>query len=146
MRAGGGLLLLGLLAGCPAAIPPAPDDVALERYHEANAHWEAGKFAEAIPLYEFVLSRRDRIREAYHRLSWCYEVLGQEERAILTLERLLRIDRRDEYSLWNLLRMYTHRGRLEEAVGACKALLEARPNDPELRGELTRLEGLRQGR
>lgn len=134
------------LAGCPSAPPPAPDEEALERFRLANEHFEAGRFREAIPHYRFVTETRDQILEAYWRLSWCYEVLGDEPEAIRTLERAHQKDRGDEYSLRHLVRMYTHRGRLDDAVAKCGALLALRPGDPEVKGELERLERLRKER
>jgi tetratricopeptide (TPR) repeat protein len=133
------LAALALLAGCGA--PPAPDEVALERYHAANRHYEEGRWAEAVPHYEFVISARERLKDAYHRLAWCQERLGREAEAVTALEKLRRVDRQDEYALRHLWRLYVHRGFVDEALEAARELLRLYPGDPGLREEVARLEG-----
>jgi len=130
------------LAGCSPA--PAPDEEALERYHRANNLFERRLFREAIPDYEFALSIRDRLKDAYYRLALCHEELGEESRAIGVLERARRVDRHDETALRNLGRLYARKGFVEEAIRAWKDLQEVRPGDEAVRAEIARLEGLRE--
>lgn len=129
-------LCLGLLlAGCASAA--SPDEVALDRYYEANHLFGEQQYTRAARHYEFVISARDRLKDAYHKLAYCYEVRDREGDAVAVLERLLRVDRQDEVALWNLGRLYTHRGLLDDAIKAYRAL-EGRY--PEVRGEIARLE------
>ncbi len=128
------------LAGC--ASRPDPDEEALGRYHQANDLFERRFFREAIPHYEFALSVRDRLKDAYYRLSLCHEELGDVGQALAVLERARRVDRRDETTLRNLARLYARRGFVKEAIRAWKDLLEVRPGDEAIRAEIARLEGI----
>ena len=135
------LAFLVLLAGC-APMPPAPDEVALERYAEAESLFQEGRYAEAAPHYEFCISARDRFKEAYYRLAFCHESLGQEGKAVSTLERVLRVDREDEYALRHLWRLYVHRGFTAQALDAARRLQALFPRDDALKAEVGRLEKL----
>lgn len=132
-----------LLAACSSP-PPAPDEVALERYGEAEILFSQGRYAEAAPHYEFCVSARDRFKDAYYRLAYCQEATGQEGKAVSTLERLLRVDREDEYSLRHLWRLYTHRGFAAQALDAARRLQALYPRDDALKAEVARLEKLTQ--
>lgn len=99
------VLVLTLLAGCSPNLSPSPDEIAVEKYQEANALFKEGKYAEAIPLYEYVIKHRDRIQGAYHNLSRCYESTGDVPRAIAALEKARRVDRSDEYAARELARL-----------------------------------------
>jgi tetratricopeptide (TPR) repeat protein len=140
MKAAGPLALV-LAASC-SSMPPAPDEVALERYARAEPLYEQGRYAEAVPHYEFCVSSRDRFKEAYYRLAYCQEQLGQEGKAVATLERLLRVDRHDEYALRHLWRLYVHRGFAPQALEAARRLEELFPSDAQLKAEVARLEKL----
>jgi tetratricopeptide (TPR) repeat protein len=132
-----------LLAACSSP-PPAPDEVALERYGEAEILFSQGRYSEAAPHYEFCVSARDRFKDAYYRLAYCQEATGQEGKAVSTLERLLRVDREDEYSLRHLWRLYAHRGFAAQALDAARRLQELYPRDAALKAEVARLEKLTQ--
>jgi tetratricopeptide (TPR) repeat protein len=123
-------------------MPPAPDEVAMERYAEAEDLFRDGRYAEAAPHYEFCISTRDRFKEAYYRLAYCQETLGQEGKAVSTLERLLRVDREDEYALRHLWRLYVHRGFTAQALDAARRLQALFPRDDALKAEVARLEKL----
>ena len=130
-----------LLAGCGASA--APDEAALERYQDANALFDQGRYGDAIPLYESVLPIRDRLKGAYYRLAYCYESRGEESRAVETLEKAARVDPQDEYALRNLWRLYCHRGFVDQALDAARRLSVLYPGDAKLRGEIARLESLK---
>lgn len=132
------------LAGLAACAPmPAPaDEVALERYGHAEILFAQGRYAEAAPHYEFCVSARDRFKDAYYRLAYCQESAGQEGRAVATLERLLRVDKQDEYALKHLWRLYVHRGFASQALDAARRLQELYPSDATLKAEVARLEKL----
>ena len=130
-----------LAAGCTTAATP--DEAAGERYHEANGYFEQGRYSEAIPIYESAVAVRERMKPAYHRLAYCYEVRGEESRAVETLERVLRFDRMDAYALRHLWRLYCRRGFADQALGAARTLATLYPEDRGLKNEIARLEGLK---
>ena len=130
--------LLCLVLSCSR--PPAPEDVAMERYQEAEELLAEGRYREAVPHYAYAIRARDRMKGAYHRLAFCWEKLGDQSRAVEVLERLLKVDRQDERALRELGRLYTHRGLIGEAINAYEALED---RYPEVREEITRLESLR---
>ena len=133
--------VLAGLAGC-ASMPPAPDELALERYGQAEMLFTQGRYAEAAPHYEFCVSARDRFKDAYYRLAYCQESTGQEGKAVATFERLLRVDRQDEYALKHLWRLHVHRGFPALALDAVRRLQELYPSDAALKAEAARLEKL----
>ena len=130
-----------VLAGCGTAATP--DEEAVEQYHLANPLFEQGRYAEAIPLYEKVISRRDRIKDAYYKLAYCYEVRGEESRSVEKLEQVLLVDAQDEYALRHLWRLYCHRGFADDALRMAKKLETLYPGDAKLKGEIARLESLK---
>ncbi len=87
-RATARAVLAAALGGCASV--PNPEDEALERYYRANELFERKLYREAIPHYEFALSIRDRLKDAYYRLSRCYEEVGDDSRAIAWLENARR--------------------------------------------------------
>jgi len=130
-----------LLAGCTAAATP--EDTAIEKYNEANGLFARGFYSDAIPLYESAIAIRDRMKDAYHRLAYCYEVRGEESRAVETLEKVQRVDRQDEYALRHLWRLYCHRGFPEQALKMARGLEELYPDDRGLKDEIARLKDLK---
>ena len=130
-----------LLGGCGAS--PTTDETAGERYHEANALFERGRYDDAIPIYESAIAVRDRLKDAYYKLAYCYEARGEESHAVEALEKAVRVDPQDEYALRHLWRLYCHRGFVEQALGAARRLSKLYPGDAALRGEIARLESLK---
>ena len=57
-------------------------------------------------------------------------------------ERLLRVDREDEYALRHLWRLYVHRGFTAQALDAARRLQALFPRDAALKAEVARLEKL----
>jgi tetratricopeptide (TPR) repeat protein len=93
LRATAALALL--LAGCFPGGAETPEERALEVFEQAEAHFAARKYADAVPEYEFVISARERWKEPYFKLARCHEAMGKEEAALKVLERLLRVDPTD---------------------------------------------------
>jgi tetratricopeptide (TPR) repeat protein len=129
-------------AGCSRGGERTADDAALERYALAGDLFEKKRYREAILHYEYVLSVRDRIKDAYLRLAACHEALGSDGEAVAVLERARRVDRTDEAVLRGLGRLHARRGAAREAVRAYRDLLEVRPGDEAVRAEIARLDGL----
>lgn len=134
-------LAAAFLGSCTATATT--DEEAVERYHQANPLFDQGRYGEAIPLYEAVVSVRERLKDAHYKLAYCYEARGEESRAVEALERALRVDPQDEYALRHLWRLYVHRGFVGQALDAARRLSGLYPNDAGLRGEIARLESLK---
>ncbi len=139
MNRRGALVGVLLLAGC-LPLDPAPEDIALERLEEADALFAAGRFAEAEPHYAFVVSKRDRAREAYVKMALCQQRLGRDADAVTSLRRLLGVDGYHAGGLRMLAGLLAGRGQEAEALGLCRRLLELTPDDKDLRREIARLE------
>ena len=135
------VLAAAFLGSCTTAATT--DESAVERYHEANPLFEQGRYGEAIPLYESVVGVRERLKDAHYKLAYCYEVRGEESRAVEALERALRVDPQDEYALRHLWRLYCHRGFAGQALDAARRLSKLYPDDAGLKGEVARLESLK---
>ena len=88
-------LVLLLLAGCGTSIPPSPDELALQRYADAQKRFSEGRYAEAAADFEAVVAERDLIRDAWWRLADCYERLGNRPAAARTLRRWLALQPTD---------------------------------------------------
>src|SRR5689334_16617277 len=112
MSRGRALLIAGLLgaAGCRPDLPPAPEEVALDRYQEAERLMAAGRNDEAAFEFEFVIHHRWRWKAPYVQLARCHEAAGRDADAIVVFERLLRVDDTDEDALRGLGRLYVRRG------------------------------------
>jgi tetratricopeptide (TPR) repeat protein len=131
------LAFLVLVAGCLDA--PTLDEIALEKYEEANKLYDAGKFAEAVPGYEYVIKWRDRVLDAYFRLATCHEKLGRPEEAITVLVGARRVDPVNGTTLRALARLYAATGHHAEAIEANAKIVELYPDDQSARDELARL-------
>ena len=89
--------ILLLLAGCCGPnLPPAPDDIAYMRWEAANRFYAEGRWAEAAPEFEYVTAKRDRVRDAWWRLSECREKLGDRAGAAAAMAGWLRVDPTDD--------------------------------------------------
>ncbi|MBI2898975.1 MAG: tetratricopeptide repeat protein [Planctomycetes bacterium] len=127
-----------VLASCVGSAPTY-DQIALVKYDEANALFDQGRYADCIDRYEYVVKWRDQIRDAYLRLATCYERTGEPDRGVRTLERLLRVDRRNLEALRRLAAAYAARNRVAEAVEMNRRILEIDPNDAGAKAELERM-------
>ena len=107
MKTARALALLGLLSGggCWPSHPPAPEEVALDRYDESEKMFAAGAYADAAPGYEFAIKARHLWKDPYVKLARCHEALGREDLAVQVLQRLLEVDRTDEEGLRALARL-----------------------------------------
>jgi tetratricopeptide (TPR) repeat protein len=139
------LSLLALLgtAGCFPDHPPAPEELALERYEDAEAHYAAGRVADAAVDYEFAAANRPRWKEAYLKLGRCRELQHREDDAIVVYERLLIQYRNDEDGLRAVAKLYAQRGEPDKALDRYRRLKTVNPQDRSLDGEIARLEALK---
>ncbi|MHC4605677.1 MAG: tetratricopeptide repeat protein [Planctomycetota bacterium] len=131
------ILVCAVLLGCPnPGLEGKRDFEALDLFHEANALFAAGKYQDAIPLYEKALKTRERMPEAYVRLWQCHKKLGRPSEALFALERGVRVCGRNAVVAVPLAREYARVGRTDEARELYRALL---PEHPELRQEMNAL-------
>lgn len=98
-------LLLLALSACWPANEPAPEEIALVRYEDAEKLFGERRYAEAAPEYEYVVRHRNRWKDPYVKLARCHEELGRRDEAIRVLERLLAFDRDDEQGRRELARL-----------------------------------------
>ena len=131
--------LLCLILSC-SSIPMAPEEIALEKFQEAEGLMRSESYKEAIPLYAYAIKVRERMKGAYHGMAYCWEKMGFESRAVEVLENLIKIDPQDERGLRELGRLYKHRGLLDEAIRTYKALAVRYPDE---QNEVARLEALK---
>lgn len=139
------LAVLGLmaLAGCMRDNPPAPEEVAIDRFGLGEKLLAAGKYTEAAIEFEYDIKTRPRWKAPYLLLASCHEKLNHEEDAIQALERLLRIDSTDDDALKGLGRIYAGRGDAPHALEVLRQLKALHPEDRSLDGEIARLEALK---
>jgi tetratricopeptide (TPR) repeat protein len=136
-------ILTFLLATFASCATSGVDELAYEKYVEANRYFEGGRYAEAIPLYEFVIRHRDRILDAYRRLSYSHEMEDHPSEAMTALEKLLKVDQTDEYALRNLMRLYARLGLAPEGVKVGRRLAATEPADKAaVLAEVARLEAV----
>ena len=138
--------LAGLIAasGClPPEHPPAPEELAIERFDDGEKLLAAGNLTDAAIEFEYALKHRSRWKAPYARLAFCYEKLGRDNDAIVVYERLLQIDRTDEEALRGLAGIYGRRNDAARALEYYKTLRSLHPEDRSLDAEIARLEALR---
>ena len=121
-------VLLGAVAvaGCLPDHPPAPEELAIERFEEGEKLFAAGKYPDAAIEFEYALKHRPRWKAAYTRLADCHEKSGREDDAIAVYERLLKIDSTDDDALRGLGRIYGRRNDAARALGVAEATLTSR--------------------
>ncbi len=132
------LLLLLFLFGCGSA--PTYDDIALEKYEQANLLFDQGRFADCIDRYEYVVLWRDRILDAYPKLAICYERTGRTDRAVETMERMLKVEPYHVEGLRKSSDLYERHGNVPKAIELTRRILERHPEDAGARATLERLE------
>lgn len=133
-----------LVAGCFLTHTPAPEEVAINVYQDAEELFAAKDYDEAARKYEFVIQARDRWKDPYLKLAQCRHAVGREADAMEILRRLLAVDRYDEQALERLGRLLAARGENSRALECFRRLREVRPADLELGREIARLEALGQ--
>lgn len=134
------LTVLVALAGCVRPdMPPAPEEVALDRFEVGERLVEEKRFADAVPEFEYAIQHRWRWKAPYLQLARCHETLGHEDAAIATLEKLLHVDPNDDDALRGLGGLYDRRGDSRRALVHYRRLWERHPDDAALAGEIARL-------
>jgi tetratricopeptide (TPR) repeat protein len=133
--------LLGA-AGCRPDMPPAPEEIAIDRFAVAENLEAAKRYDDAVFEYEFVIHHRWRWKEPYVRLAHCHEAAGRDAAAIAALERLIIVDGGDDDALRGLGRLYARQGDSRRALENYRRLRTQHPDDAALAGEITRLEAM----
>lgn len=133
-----GLSLL-LLAACSREL--VKDEIALERYKEADVAYAEGRYEECIPHYEYVIRWRDRIFDAYIKLGSCYEQVGRQADSTAILKRLLQVDPTNVDGMRALAHAYEKGGDLSLSIQMHQKILDAVPGDKQAWKDLLRLRG-----
>ncbi len=126
-----------LLSACSREL--VKDEIAIDKYHQANGLFEEGKYADCIPLYEYAIRWRDQILDAYIKLAVCYGRIDRPENAVAVLEKLRKVDRLHVPGMRALARAYEKIGNLGGAIEMQKGILDENANDTEAQKELFRL-------
>jgi len=129
--------------GCVPEHPPAPEEVAIDRYGEGEKLFAAGKYTDAAIEFEYDVKARPRWKAPYLLLASCHEHLHHEGDAIAVLERLLKVDSTDDDALKGLGRLYAGQGDAAHALDALRRFKALHPDDRSLDGEIARLEAMR---
>lgn len=77
-----------------------PDDVR-KRIMLANIYYDAGKFGEAVPLYEESLEKNPGNTNIMVDLGTCYRKLGRADDALTMFDRALKIEPDKKQALFN---------------------------------------------
>ncbi|MDN5347447.1 MAG: hypothetical protein PWP65_1011 [Clostridia bacterium] len=99
---------------------------------EATRLLEKGVFAEAVAKYERYLKKRIYDAGAWNNLAYCYQSLGQNEKALSCYRRALRIAPQDPQILNNLGLCYQRLGLWKEAEKYFLKALKYSPEDADL--------------
>ncbi|MDP6957605.1 MAG: hypothetical protein QF645_02210 [Planctomycetota bacterium] len=117
------------------------DEIALDRYKEANAAFVKEQYQECIPHYEYVIQWRDRIFDAYVKLGICYEQVGRGEESVTILKTLLRVDPTNIEGMRTLAHVYERSNDQQSAIDLQQKLLDRNPGDKQAWNDLQRLRG-----
>ncbi|EPR43855.1 hypothetical protein dsx2_0079 [Desulfovibrio sp. X2] len=108
---------------------------------EADGHFAAGRWSEAVNAYRDVLARESGNEEARVRLGICFYRQGKHTQAVVELGRVLRKRSHNLASLYLGL-CHARRGELDKAATAWKAYFEPSrvPLMREINFQLARIE------
>lgn len=116
------------------------EEMAVQRFHEANTCFDKGEYKNCIDLYEFVISKRPLIRDAYRNLAQCYLKLSDPKAAIKTYKKLLKhCNPEDTETWWDLAKLEEKEGLKKDAIKTLVRLLEITPHDSRITAEIERL-------
>jgi hypothetical protein len=95
----------------------------------ANALYDAGRYAEAVKSFEIILETRGDEPDALYGLGRCRIELGEAERAIEPLSRLIAKNRayRDYAACLDLADAYAKAGQDDDAVDLLEGLVRTSP-------------------
>ena len=128
-----------LLSACSREL--VKDEIALDRYKEANVAFAEERYQECIPHYEYVIRWRDRIFDAYVKLGICYEQVGRGEESVSILKTLLRVDPTNIEGMRALAHAYEKHNNRSSAIDLQQKLLDRNPEDKQAWNDLLRLRG-----
>ena len=141
----------------------AQSDALMEAYRDGQAHYDAGRYEQAIPFWRTVLELGERefgpdhpnMATLFNNLAGLYRALGSYEeeasflkRALAVREKALGPDHPDvAASLYNLASLYDALGRYEAAEPLYKRVLAIDektldPNHPDIAADLSNLAAL----
>ncbi len=120
-------------------MPPAPEEIALDRFEIGEKLMAQGRYADAAPEFEYAIQHRWRWKAPYLSLARCQETTGHDDAAIATLEKFLHVDPSDDDAMRGLGRLYDRRGDPARALVHYRKLWERHPEDAALAAEVARL-------
>ena len=105
---------------------------ALKFFHQGNDQFRIGNFSGAAQNYESAIKEVPSFGRAYLQLSFSYEKLDQQQRAIQILEQSMQEQDQDEKTLLMIqARHFLLNGDLDKAIEAYNAIIKKDPNDSE---------------
>lgn len=97
----------------------------------------AGKYSEAIPLYEEYLAKHSDSVQARNRLGFAYLKTGQLDRAMNELETVLKEEPGNGYAIMYLGMVYLNKGELEKTISTWQTYRDE--NKPLVEAQIKRL-------
>ena len=122
------IMLSAFLCGCDSQ---KSDDAAEDAeicYELANAHSEAGRYAEAIAAYKKAVALNPDYADAYHGLGLAYLMVGQDTDAIAACKKAIALKPYCAESYGNMGRAYYELGQYAEAIVAFKKTIAIKPD------------------
>lgn len=98
-------------------------------FEVAIEHHRAGRFQDAVQIYERVLHDQPDNADAYNNLGLALKELRRIDNAIICFERALKINPRFIEAYYNFGSLLKLQGRLDEAVACYEKALAIKPHD-----------------
>ncbi len=98
----------------------------------ANAYYDAGLYSEAVQAYEAAMTLKAQGPEVETDLATCYHYIGQHERALAMLDKVLASNPGFAQALFNKgVVLQAGKNDSQGAIAAWEELLRTNPNHPQ---------------
>ncbi len=114
--------LMSLTMGC--------DTSADDHLKSANKFQSKADYENAILLYDKALAKDPQLKDAYIQKGFCYEYLGQEDKAVATYQQLLSFDPGNTLALYSIGLCKYARNKFPEALEYYNRALLSKGIDP----------------
>ncbi|MBE8949148.1 MAG: tetratricopeptide repeat protein [Quinella sp. 3Q1] len=99
-------------------------------FHQGDSYRKAEEYALAVENYTVVINVDEKNERAYYWRAWCYDELGDNEKALADLNRLLALNPNYDSNAYNNRAVaYENLGDLEKALADYNKALELDPNN-----------------